>query len=77
MNICSASTADIISTTERLKQELETTTQRQEIVTCFLRDYQLSPEEVSIIVLCLGLWFCEFNKVHVLCYCLLVIVDHL
>lgn len=46
LNSCSASTGDIISTTERLKQELETTTQRQEIVTCFLRDYQLSPEEV-------------------------------
>lgn len=47
LNSCSASTADIISTTERLKQELETTTQRQEIVTCFLRDYQLSPEEIN------------------------------
>ncbi|KAG4988130.1 hypothetical protein JHK82_030475 [Glycine max] len=45
LNSCSASTADIIGTTERLKQELETTTQRQEIVACFLRDYQLSPEE--------------------------------
>ena len=39
-------TSDIISTTERLKQELEVTTQRQEIVGCFLRDYQLSNEEV-------------------------------
>lgn len=39
-------TGDIISTTERLKQELEVTTQRQEIVSCFLRDYQLSNEEV-------------------------------
>ncbi|KAF7809531.1 conserved oligomeric Golgi complex subunit 6 [Senna tora] len=47
LNSCSASTGDIISTTERLKQELETTTQRQEIVSCFLRDYQLSPEEIS------------------------------
>ncbi|XP_045813719.1 conserved oligomeric Golgi complex subunit 6 [Trifolium pratense] len=47
LNSCSASTGDIISTTERLKQELETTTQRQEIVTCFLRDYQLSPEEIN------------------------------
>ncbi|KAE9606951.1 hypothetical protein Lal_00025871 [Lupinus albus] len=47
LNSCSASTGDIISTTERLKQELETTTQRQEIVACFLRDYQLSPEEIS------------------------------
>lgn len=42
-----ATTSDIISTTERLKQELEVTTQRQEIVNCFLRDYQLSNEEVS------------------------------
>ncbi|KAG5071481.1 hypothetical protein JHK86_006692 [Glycine max] len=39
LNSCSA-------TTKRLKQELETTTQRQEIVTCFLRDYQLSPKEI-------------------------------
>lgn len=44
---CSGSTGDIISTTERLKQELEITTQRQEIVSCFLRDYQLSNEEVN------------------------------
>ncbi|KAF8095396.1 hypothetical protein N665_0334s0016 [Sinapis alba] len=40
-------TSDIISTTERLKQELEVTTQRQEIVNCFLRDYQLSNEEMK------------------------------
>ncbi|KAM3322594.1 conserved oligomeric Golgi complex subunit 6 [Capsicum chacoense] len=44
---CNATTADIISTTERLKQEFEVTTQRQEIVSCFLRDYQLSPEEIN------------------------------
>ncbi|XP_059457372.1 conserved oligomeric Golgi complex subunit 6 isoform X2 [Corylus avellana] len=44
---CSASTGDIISTTERLKQELEITTQRQEIVSCFLRDYQLSNDEIN------------------------------
>lgn len=43
---CNATTGDIISTTERLKQDLEITTQRQEIVSCFLRDYQLSNEEV-------------------------------
>lgn len=42
------STGDIINTTERLKQELEVTTQRQEIVSCFLRDYQLSNEEVLV-----------------------------
>ncbi|WCJ29012.1 Conserved oligomeric Golgi complex subunit 6 [Euphorbia peplus] len=47
LNSCSASTGDIIGTTERLKQELEITTQRQEIVSCFLRDYQLSNEEIS------------------------------
>ncbi|KAF2315879.1 hypothetical protein GH714_040668 [Hevea brasiliensis] len=47
LNNCSASTGDIISTTERLKQELEITTQRQEIVSCFLRDYQLSNEEIN------------------------------
>ncbi|KAK9134521.1 hypothetical protein Syun_013851 [Stephania yunnanensis] len=37
---------DIISTTERLKHELEVTTQRREIASCFLRDYQLSNEEI-------------------------------
>ncbi|KAJ0970970.1 hypothetical protein J5N97_018929 [Dioscorea zingiberensis] len=47
LNSCSATTGDIISTTERLQQELEITTQRQEIVSCFLRDYQLSSEEIN------------------------------
>ncbi|CAM8923450.1 unnamed protein product [Rhodiola kirilowii] len=47
LNSCNATTGDIISTTERLKQELEITTQRQEIVSCFLRDYQLSNEEIT------------------------------
>ncbi|KAK9120463.1 hypothetical protein Syun_018080 [Stephania yunnanensis] len=46
LSSCSASAGDIISTTERLKHELEVTTQRQEIVSCFLRDYQLSNEEI-------------------------------
>lgn len=46
LSSCNATTGDIISTTERLKQELEVTTQRQEIVSYFLRDYQLSSEEV-------------------------------
>ncbi|KAH6760850.1 oligomeric golgi complex subunit [Perilla frutescens var. frutescens] len=44
---CNATTGDIISTTERLKQELENTTQRQEIASCFLRDYQLSNDEIN------------------------------
>lgn len=47
LNNCNATTGDIISTTERLKQELEITTQRQEIASCFLRDYQLSNEEIN------------------------------
>ncbi|XP_052210726.1 conserved oligomeric Golgi complex subunit 6 [Diospyros lotus] len=47
LNSCNATTGDIISTTERLKQEFEVTTQRQEIVSCFLRDYQLSNEEIN------------------------------
>ncbi|GLT91380.1 hypothetical protein SLE2022_092710 [Rubroshorea leprosula] len=47
LSSCSASTGDIINTTERLKQELEVTTQRQEIVSCFLQDYQLSNEEIN------------------------------
>jgi hypothetical protein len=45
---CSVSTGDIISTTERLQQELEIITQRREIVSCFLRDYQLTNEEVPL-----------------------------
>lgn len=48
LNSSSASIGDIISTTERLKQELEITTQRQEIVSCFVRDYQISNEEVEV-----------------------------
>ncbi|XP_072955670.1 conserved oligomeric Golgi complex subunit 6 [Typha angustifolia] len=47
LSSCSASTGDIISTTERLQRELEMTTQRQEIVSCFLRDYQLSNGEIN------------------------------
>ncbi|KAG9460053.1 hypothetical protein H6P81_004561 [Aristolochia fimbriata] len=46
LSCCNATTGDIIGTTERLKQELEITTQRQEIVSCFLRDYQLSADEI-------------------------------
>jgi len=49
LSSCSASTGDIISTTERMQQELEVITQRQEIVSCFLRDYQLSNEEVPFL----------------------------
>ncbi|KAK3029737.1 hypothetical protein RJ639_038014 [Escallonia herrerae] len=47
LSSCSAATGDIISTTERLKHDLEVTTQRQEIASCFLRDYQLSNEEIN------------------------------
>ncbi|WOK99927.1 conserved oligomeric Golgi complex subunit 6 [Canna indica] len=47
LSSCSESTGDIINTTERLKQELELTTQRQEIVSCFLHDYQLSSDEIN------------------------------
>ncbi|XP_023763515.1 conserved oligomeric Golgi complex subunit 6 [Lactuca sativa] len=47
LNNCNATTGDIITTTERLKQELEITTQRQEIASCFLRDYQLSSDEIN------------------------------
>ncbi|KMS97540.1 hypothetical protein BVRB_5g126010 [Beta vulgaris subsp. vulgaris] len=47
LSSCSATTGDIIGTTERLKLELDATTQRQEIVSCFLRDYQLSNEEIN------------------------------
>ncbi|KAK1273086.1 hypothetical protein QJS04_geneDACA012272 [Acorus gramineus] len=47
LSSCSEATGDIISTTERLKLDLEVTTQRQEIVSRFLRDYQLSNEEIS------------------------------
>lgn len=47
LSSCNATTGDIISTTERLKHDLEITTQRQEIVESFLRDYQLSSEEIN------------------------------
>ncbi|MCO5600340.1 hypothetical protein L7F22_054451 [Adiantum nelumboides] len=47
LNSCSATTGDIVAATERLKHDLEITNQRQDIVSSFLRDYQLSPEEVS------------------------------
>ncbi|KAL3678988.1 hypothetical protein R1sor_021944 [Riccia sorocarpa] len=47
LSSCSATTGDIVTATERLKQELETTTQRQEIIANFLHNYQLSPEEVN------------------------------
>lgn len=47
LNSCNATTGNIIETTERLKRELDVNTQRQEIVSCFLRDYQLSNEEVQ------------------------------
>ncbi|CAB4292704.1 unnamed protein product [Prunus armeniaca] len=47
LSSCTATTGDIIATTERLKQELNVTTQRQQIVSCFLRDYQLSNQEIS------------------------------
>ncbi|KAM7474187.1 hypothetical protein LguiB_021430 [Lonicera macranthoides] len=47
LSSCKASTGDMITKTERLKQELEITTQRQEIASCFLRDYQLSNEEIN------------------------------
>ncbi|TXG59207.1 hypothetical protein EZV62_017036 [Acer yangbiense] len=47
LNSCNATTGNIIETTERLKRDLEVNTQRQEIVSCFLRDYQLSNEEIE------------------------------
>ncbi|KAK2647805.1 hypothetical protein Ddye_015294 [Dipteronia dyeriana] len=47
LNSCNATTGNIIETTERLKLDLEVNTQRQEIVSCFLRDYQLSNEEIE------------------------------
>jgi hypothetical protein len=47
LSSCSATTGDIVTATERLKQELETTNQRQEIISNFLHNYQLSPEEVN------------------------------
>ncbi|CAM6119888.1 unnamed protein product, partial [Calypogeia fissa] len=47
LSSCSATTGDIVTATERLKQELETTTQRQELISNFLHNYQLSPEEVN------------------------------
>ncbi|KAG6547166.1 hypothetical protein Mapa_011418 [Marchantia paleacea] len=47
LSTCSATTGDIVTATERLKLELETTTQRQDLIANFLHNYQLSPEEVN------------------------------
>lgn len=47
LSSCSSTTSEIVSATERLKQELEHTTQRQELITAFLNNYQLRPEEVT------------------------------
>ena len=47
LNSCNATTGNIIEMIERLKRELDVNTQRQEIVSFFLRDYQLSNEEVQ------------------------------
>ncbi|XP_044467263.1 conserved oligomeric Golgi complex subunit 6 [Mangifera indica] len=47
LSSCNATTGNIIETTEILKRELEVNTQRQEIVSCFLRDYQLSNDEIT------------------------------
>lgn len=47
LNSCTSTTGDIVSATERLKQELEHTTQRQDLIAAFLNNYQLRPEEVT------------------------------
>ena len=47
LSSCSSTTSEIVSATERLKQELEHTTQRQDLITAFLNNYQLRPEEVT------------------------------
>ncbi|GBG66458.1 hypothetical protein CBR_g61501 [Chara braunii] len=47
LNSCSALTGNMVAATERLKQELDNVTNRQEEVSTFLHNYQLTPEEVS------------------------------
>jgi hypothetical protein len=47
LSSCSSMTGDIVTATERLKQELDYTTQRQDLITMFLNNYQLHPEEVA------------------------------
>jgi hypothetical protein len=47
LSSCSSTTSEIVSATERLKQELEQNTQRQELIISFLKNYQLRPEEVT------------------------------
>jgi hypothetical protein len=43
---CSSQTGDMVVATERLKQELESSLRRQELVNNFLQSYQLTPDEV-------------------------------
>ncbi|CAM6054168.1 unnamed protein product, partial [Sphagnum tenellum] len=47
LSSCSSMTGDIVNATERLKQELDYTTQQQDLITMFLNNYQLHPEEVA------------------------------
>ncbi|KAJ7531004.1 hypothetical protein O6H91_14G028200 [Diphasiastrum complanatum] len=47
LSSCSSTTKDIVTAIERLRLELESTTQRQDLVATFLHNFQLSQEEVN------------------------------
>eukprot|EP00271_Cylindrocystis_brebissonii_P011852 TRINITY_DN29826_c0_g1_i1.p1 TRINITY_DN29826_c0_g1~~TRINITY_DN29826_c0_g1_i1.p1 ORF type:complete len:707 (+),score=155.94 TRINITY_DN29826_c0_g1_i1:799-2919(+) len=47
LSSCSGSTGNMVVATERLKGELENTLRRQELVSAFLHNYQLTPEEIA------------------------------
>lgn len=47
LSTCAASTGDMVVATERLKEELENTQRKQQLVAAFLHNYQLTAEEVS------------------------------
>lgn len=47
LSSCSATTGDMVVATKRLRGELEATQRRQELVTNFLHNFQLSPEEIN------------------------------
>lgn len=47
LSSCTASTGDMVVATEQLKEELEKYTRRQELVSNFLHNYQLTPAEIT------------------------------
>ena len=46
LHLCSASTGDMVTASERLRQDVTGTRQKHELVASFLHHYQLSKDEV-------------------------------